>query len=283
MLELATAQTADGLRLHGALRAGACEPSPGADVDAWLLLHGTGGSFYSSSLLDVLAETLVAQGAAALLANTRGHDLAFAAATHAGVQRFGAAYEKMADCRFDLFAWISLLVDRGHPRIGLLGHSLGAVKALYAQASRPHPNVRRVVAVSPPRLSHAWFLSSSKAKEFFETLQAAELEIRQGRPQALLDVRFPLPFLCAAETYVDKYGPEERYNVVPLLSALRVPTLLTWGEREVAENVAFQGLPEAAAKVSGPNVRVTTIAGADHFYSAARAGLTAALLDWLRG
>ena len=50
-----------------------------------------------------------------------------------GGRRQGAA-EIMDDCRHDLAAWLDWLRQRVGPHVGLLGHSLGAVKCLYASA-----------------------------------------------------------------------------------------------------------------------------------------------------
>ena len=57
-------------------------------------------------------------------------------------------------------------------------------------------------------------------------------------------VSFPLPYYVTAAGYVDRYGPEERYNVLGHLAAMRQPTLVTFGSAELA-NAAFAGLPEA--------------------------------------
>ena len=72
-----------------------------------------------------------------------------------GGLRQGAAYEAVDDCRHDLTAWVDYLKRRAGSRIGLVGHSLGAVKCLYALAREPGLSVACVVALSPPRLSHA--------------------------------------------------------------------------------------------------------------------------------
>ena len=54
--------------------------------------------------------------------------------TARGGLRLGAAYETVDDCRFDLLAWVAWLRQHVGPRVALAGHSLGAVKCLYAAA-----------------------------------------------------------------------------------------------------------------------------------------------------
>src|SRR5690242_5053299 len=106
LVDLVQTTTRDGVRLDGAYQAPGRPGAAALDVDAFVLVHGTGGNFYSSSLFDVLAELLLSLGAGVLRANTRGHDLMSNAATARGGRRLGAAYEVVDDCRHDLAAWL---------------------------------------------------------------------------------------------------------------------------------------------------------------------------------
>src|SRR5437763_4853916 len=105
-------------------------------------------------------------------------------ATTRGGRRLGAAYEVVDDCRHDVAAWAGWLRQHAGPRVGLLGHSLGAVKALYATAREPPPPPACVVAVSPPRLSHSWFLAGDQAEAFRATFEQAQALVAAGRPEA---------------------------------------------------------------------------------------------------
>jgi pimeloyl-ACP methyl ester carboxylesterase len=283
IVDLVRATTADGVRLDGALHAAADAGPRPWEIDAFLLIHGTGASFYGSSLLEFLAMRFQQAGAAALLANTRGHDIVSTASTSAGPRRLGAAYERVSDGLSDIAAWIDLLTAVGHRRIGLVGHSLGAIKGVLAQAERPHPAVACLIAISPARLSHAWFDASRQADLFRQTLAVAQEHIAAGRGETLMHVEFPLPYIVTAAGYVDKYGPGEQYNVLGHVDRLACPTLFTFGSAEVAGNVAFAGLPEEieAQVRPGQLITVTTIAGADHVYSGARAELAARIERWL--
>src|SRR5262249_54152101 len=93
LADLIQTTTHDAVRLDGAYHT---PPRPGAAglaLDALCLLHGTGGSFYSSPLFGFLAERLLELGVGVLRANTRGHDLISTASTTQGPRRQGAAYE----------------------------------------------------------------------------------------------------------------------------------------------------------------------------------------------
>src|SRR5262249_2488162 len=139
----------------------------------------------------------------------------------------------------------SWLADRVGPRVGLIGHSLGAVKCLYALAQEPDPRVACIIALSPPRLSYEWFCASPQAADFLADFHAAQQLVDRGEPPALLDVKLPLPFVITAAGYVEKYGPDERYNYLRFLRSVSCPTLVTFSSIEVENNMAFRKAPEA--------------------------------------
>ncbi len=108
--------------------------------------------------------------------------------------------------------------------------------------------------------------------------------VRAGKPGALLEVRLPLPMAIAAAGYVEKYGPEERYNYLRFLPSVPCRALLLFGSVEIANNIAFQDAPAEVAKLMErrPNVNLATIAGADHFYSGVREETWASIESWLK-
>ena len=274
LVDLVQATTRDGVRLDGAYQAPARISV--VNVDGVLLVHGTGSNFYGATLFDPLAERLLSLGVGVLRVNTRGHDLMSTAATPRGGRRCGAAYEVVDDCRHDLAAWIDWLAGRCGQRIALIGHSLGAVKCLYAMANEPDERVRYVVAISPPRLSHSWFLASERAGEFRDEFDRARALVDAGEPGALLEVRIPLPFVVTAAGYVEKYGPDERYNYLKWIDKVTCGTLVTFGAIETRDNMAFRDAPVAVERIV-PRVGVVTFAGADHIYT----GQRGPLVDWI--
>jgi pimeloyl-ACP methyl ester carboxylesterase len=284
LVDLVQSTTRDGFRLDGAFIAAQDGKPPEIAVDAFCFLHGTGGNFYSSALFDELSERLRSLGCGVLRVNTRGHDGVSTASTAEGGRRQGAAYELVDHCRHDIAAWLDWLRQRAGPRVGQLGHSMGAVKCLYAVAHEPQLAPACVVAVSPPRLSYSWFCSSPEGGDFLRTYQLEEQHVSSGQAATLLDVKLPLPFLITAGRFLEKYGPEERYNYLRFLAGVRCPALITLGELEVASNMAFREAPRAVEEMTArrANVNVEMIAGADHFYNAVRGTLAARVEDWLR-
>lgn len=281
LVDLVKTSTSDGVRLDGALHCPAHDDRL-IGVDAFVFLHGVGGNFYGGSLFDNITASLVEQGAAVLWVNTRGHD---AMNTVAGRRkRQGAAYEVVDECRLDIAAWCDFLVERGYARIGLLGHSLGAIKAVYSQAFEPHAAVCSVVAASPPRLSYSCFNNGERSSDFFATIRQAQQHVSDGKPDTLMEVDFPFPIVITAAGYLDKYGREERYNIVKFAERLTIPTLFIYGERELEfGGVAFAGVPDALKNVS-PSANpfdIVTIAGADHSYSGTYDVLAQEVRTWL--
>ena len=178
-------------------------------------------------------------------------------------------------------AWLEYLEACGTHDVILLGHSLGAIKAVYLMAHRPHPAVKAVVAVSPARLSYAHFVKSERAKRFEELLARAQELVAQGEGETLLEVDFPLPYLVSAASYVDKYGPTGRYDVLELLDRVEVPQLYTFGTEELG-HVAFAGLPEAIkARSPRRRVQVEVLSGADHHYQGCLDLLAQKVLTWV--
>jgi pimeloyl-ACP methyl ester carboxylesterase len=281
-VELVRTQTADGLRLDGAFRAvsdGQVRKKP-----AVIVLHGVGGNFYSQATLDPTINALHTAGYPTLTINTRGHDSVFSAQVGMVRKRLGAAYEIVDECKLDMAGWIKFLVSRGHERIILLGHSLGAIKAIYAQAGDQHPTVVAVIAVSPPRLSYTAFMNSQESSQFFESMSIARELAKEGAGDELFTAKFPFPLLITADSYIDKYGPAERYNILEFTHQLRCATLFTYGSKELAQGgIAFAGMPEALGKLPSPAVRdIIAIDGADHFYAGVQDQLASKVAEWLK-
>ncbi|MCH8043191.1 MAG: alpha/beta fold hydrolase [Planctomycetes bacterium] len=282
-VDLVQATTPDGLRLDGALHV--AEPcASDAPINAVLCLHGAGSNFYSSLLTDI-APHFVEAGIALLRVNTRGHDGISTSATATGAYRGGAAYEDVDECRYDVRGWIDFLRQQGYERIALLGHSLGAIKAVYSQAFDPHEAIRCVLAVSPARLSHSYFRETPRGSRFFDTHATAKEHVEAGRGGTLMQVIVPIPLVITAAGYVDKYGPEERFNILKFADRVTCPTFYTFGELELQTGIAFVGLPEAIADLpEGKSSReIITLGGADHMYTGVRDVLAERLIAWLRG
>lgn len=286
LVDLVRTVTTDGMRLDGALFAPAENVESRVAVDAVLCLHGVGASFYSSSTLEALVPHLTELGLSTLIVNTRGHDSVHTAVMTVGRRRQGAALEIVDESRLDIAGWCKLLAERGMRRILLLGHSLGAVKAIYSQALEPHSQVVGIVAASAPRLSYAAFSNSFESSLFLESMTTAESMAKAGRGSELFTAKFPFPLLISADSYIDKYGPAERYNILRFAAQMTVPSLCTYGSKELATGgIAFAGVPEALRDLPGKcnTLDIEIVENADHVYTGVTDKLGSTIVEWLIG
>ena len=282
-VELVRTLTSDGMRLDGALLAGD-ETGQRKPADAAVCLHGVGANFYTSSTLEAVAPALQKFGMDVLLVNTRGHDSLHSAVMVSGRRRQGATVEIVDECRLDVAAWHCFLTERGCTRILLVGHSLGAIKAVYSQAYEPRAAIVGVIAASPPRLSYQAFRSSLESGPFFDSITTAERMVKEGRGEDFFMAKFPFPLLISAASYIDKYGPAERYNILTFASRLTCPALFTYGSKELETSIAFAGMPDALRSLPQPHgsLDVEVVEGADHNYSGVAESLADVMTKWIR-
>ncbi len=283
LVELVKVQTTDGVRLDGAWSKAATlkshqHSSDNTSRSLVLCLHGVGSNFYGSRMMAEVAEAVAEWGCDCLRVNLRGHDYCYTGMSRMGVRRLGSAYERVEQCLEDLDAWLAW-ADERYQRVILLGHSLGAIKALYYQVHRSPqslqalPSLRQVIAISPPRLSYQAFSQGQQSVEFQQSIQNARDAMEAGSPQKLVDVTVPFPLLMTAASYLDKYGPQEKYNIEQLLDGLQLPTDFIYGGHELQfGGVAFAGLddsiPELVRRADVTSqVTVQVVPDADHLYS----------------
>ena len=262
-VELARIRTDDNVRLEGALfRPTAGSPSPRAwPADLVILVHGTGNNFYSPGILEHAAATVAAAGTPALRINTRGHD-------GLSGSRGGAALEQIDDCRLDLAAWCTWGRERDWERIVLVGHSMGGVKSIYATAAGA-VDPAAIIAISPPRFCHRMFQQHPAAEPFREDYARAREMVEADRGDELIPVRQPLPMWIRAAGYIEKYGPEDRYDLIRHLPQVACPVLVLVGGDSVERSPAFGSLPVdlAALEIPAERLAVELIAGADMHYT----------------
>lgn len=260
--------TEDGVILDGSLEQPKAESSVTLDRrrTAFLLVHGTGSNFYSPGILEMFAECAVSSGVAALRINTRGHDEMSSAP---GLGRTGAAFESVADCRFDIAAWIDFLVGLNFDKVILVGHSMGGVKSIFSQAHAAHSVVTGIVCLSPPRFCHTHWMSHPGADHFRSHFEFARRLVESGNAEQLIECRQPLRMHVTAAGFLDKYGPGDKYDIVRLMPKVACPVLVMIGTETVHSSPAFDSLPNEIQRLSSatPEIRIELIAGENMNYS----------------
>jgi dienelactone hydrolase len=289
-VELVTTTTKDGVRLDGTLLRPLGEAVLG--FDAVILHHGYAGNFYVAgniygpSFEGELQERFARAGVAAFRVNSRGHDLAY----NSPKGRLGGLYERLEDCVLDWQAWLECADAMGYRRIVPWGQSLGAVKNIYYMAVARDERVPCAIATSPPRLSYSAALQRDVTARLTEQLHQAQRLVEAGQGDALVDMTVPPMFrMTSAQTYLDKWGPEERFNVLARLRDAMAPVLVTVGSEEgkgpeAPDWLQFGGLAEELAKIAAttPNVSFELVEGANHAYAGCVDALWSLARDWLR-
>ena len=278
LVDLISVMNREGLRLDGAFYApaeGVRGPGP---VVAVVLIHGSRGNFYDPAT-KTMAEDLSEQGYACLTLNTNAHDTMWF--NPAGQNFKGNAFEVLENTMSDLRAGIDHLSERGYQRIGLLGHSMGAVRVAYYTATQNDPRVAAVVPISPVRLSYSHYMESEDAEEFGSIVAVAQRLIDQGDPEGVLRVRFPIPQFFSAASYLDKHGPEEKYNLIRLAGGIRVPILTLNGSLETHTRLRGMAQDLAAASVNSPRAVTFMIDQGEHSLVNRMAEASDAVLEWL--
>ena len=271
--------TSDSVRLDGLYGKGNGKNQ--FDFDAVIMLHGLLGNFYGSRLLNGLAEHFFEEGVATFRVNTRGHDGINITPKGLSALRLGSAYEIVDDCRYDIEAAANFLLEKGHQRVCLLGHSLGAIKALYSQGILSHPQITSLISLSATRLNYDQFLETEGGDTYQANYERAIKLIKYDKPKELMEIDFPFPTVISAEAYVDKYGPESRYDWFTNADQIKLPTLLMFGEKEL-ETPAFRGLLEELNRqlVDRSFIDIEIVAGADHFYTGSLDKAWATIKNW---
>jgi len=278
LVELVSLLNDDGFRLDGAFYPPTEDADRAGPVDAVLLIHGSRGNFYDGATKS-MAEDLSAQGYACLPLNTNAHDTAW---YNPDSREFkGNAFEVLADTCIDLRAGIDHLTERGYRSIGLLGHSMGAVRVAYYAAIQDDGRVTTVVPVSPVRLSYSYFMESEDAEEFAANIEIAHRLIAEGEPEGLFRVGHPIPQLFSATSFLDKHGPEEKYNLIDHAHGIRVPMLTLNGSLETHSRLRDMAQDLAAAAVNSPKAETLMVEGGEHSLVNRTTEASDAVLKWL--
>ena len=278
LVDLVEVTTADNVSLDGAFFEPQYQSVTEKRIDGFLLIHGSGGHFYSSATR-TMASDLSKAGYPCLTLNTRGHDTVWVD-NQTGIFH-GNAFEILDDSKLDLRAGIDFLQNRGIQRICLLGHSMGAVKISYYAAFQNDPRIQAVIPISPVRLSYSYYMRSEDAEEFQNNLELADEMEANGRALDLMKVNFPIKQFFSAASYLDKHGPGERYNLVDLAPRIHVPILTLAGSLETHTRLVDMASDLVLAAVNSPSASYEIIDGGDHSLQNRKAAASQSVLDWI--
>ena len=96
-------------------------------------------------------------------------------------------------------------------------------------------------------------------------------------------VGVPIPGHFTADQYVQKYGPEEPFDIVRLLPRITVPVHAVYGSQELIDMAQIAQSERAATTFARDHgsVSVMIVDGADHRYTGKLAELLDAIRPWI--
>jgi pimeloyl-ACP methyl ester carboxylesterase len=265
-------RTSDDQTLHGLLfRPRDCQ----SDL-ALLLVHGVAMNFYLPPLA-TFGQALAESGHHCFVINNRGHDWINRAG--ADLTDFcGATYERLEDSAKDFDGALERLEKEDYKRFVLVGHSLGCIKSLLYQGTRPRPDVVGVISCSCPKQFYS--ARAADQPEFKGIMEQAEALVAEGNGKKFLWARASgADALFSAATYVNKYGRHENNDVRPLAARLGCPHLAIAGG---AEHPFFPEYAKELAQAGGATASYRIVPGSDHFYHGHESEVIGILSDWLK-
>jgi pimeloyl-ACP methyl ester carboxylesterase len=275
--ELVWATTEDGAHHAGVVIRPAGSPKALAVV--WI--HGFRSHFSEPSMIRI-GRQLAGASYVVVSGNNRGHHLGDSISTAGGQARLaGALWEKVSESALDISAWIAYAEALGFPRVALVGHSYGGIKAVWYQGDRQDSRVAGVVSASGP----LWFSPGRQASP--ELRAAAEKLVEQGRGYELLpwDLLGPTTYPLSAQTLVDSaLSQPDVFGVQSAdspLAKIRCPLLAIFGTDEPSLGTASDLVTIRQNARSARRVDTAMIDGADHWYTGREADIGRVILGWL--
>jgi pimeloyl-ACP methyl ester carboxylesterase len=212
--------------------------------------------------------------------NNRGHNLGAMIVNKRGGEhmRGGAWWEKFDESPRDFSAWIAFAGGLGFPRVVLVGHSLGAIKAVHYMAERQDDRVAALVSASGP--VHV----GGRVRQGTEQVALAERMVAEGRGLEIVPNDMA-PMSVSAQTVVarsrsnmDVYG---LYGEDKPIAKVRCPVLFILGSAE--PNIAVEADLATLTRNASAASRADTlyVDGADHIYTGRELAVADGIGDWL--
>lgn len=267
-------------------------------------VHGWDGNFYENRFIDHTAAACSRLGVGFAAFNNRGHDyiadiLRIRRDRNSGLRRrrerldyvqLGGVFERFRDGRLDVKAAVDFAEARGHRKVFLQGHSLGAMKATHYVAQARYPRVAGLVLLSPAD-TLGW-IREKLGRRLPGALAYAQRLVRQGRGRELVPPRF-YDSPVSVRTFVEAFGPKSLTGIFnisrtarrdfPELAAVSVPVLLAVG---TVEEYFVGPAQEFVEGIGGyleqcPSFAGVVLEGAPHNYLGYEAACADALQDWI--
>lgn len=172
------------------------------------------------------------------------------------------------DAPAEIAAWIAYLKGQGAPGITLFGHSRGGNQSARLAVDGIDPVVKRLILLAPL----AW--DEKRVTDDYERTYRVPLKVRLAEADAMVkagkgkDLMRGVGFQgcpkadVSADTFLSYYRDDGRMDTPGLVSKIKVPVLVITGTLDTL----FPDLPARMKDKLGPNVKMETIDGANHFF-----------------
>ena len=245
------------IKLNGELTV----PDDGSLGDGVVLItHGTLAHNGMETIV-ILREALAERGIASLAIN-----LGFGVDNRTGFYDCAAGVNRHRheDALDEIGAWMGWLKGQGAGRIALMGHSRGGAQTAWFAAERDDPALRAVLLLAPAAMD-PYASAASYKRRFGKDLPILLKKAEGLAPDALLE---GVSFLqcenatVTAASFISYYADEPRRNTLGLLPKIGKPTLVIAG----SEDTVVTGLKGFVEPLTGDNLRLMEVDGADHFF-----------------
>jgi pimeloyl-ACP methyl ester carboxylesterase len=204
--------------------------------------------------------------------NNRGAAFAYPLPHRSGTRVLGGAwFERLEDASLDIDAWIAVALAAGARRIVLLGHSLGAIKAILYASDHPERRLAGLVLASPP-------LRAFAAAPDPAVVSAATAAVAEGKPQLLIDLPAPgLLFGCtSAATVLSRSAVGDP---APRLRSIGCPILALYGTEEV--EIGGQSDLDRLSGLAPHHFTGALVANANHLYADREREAASVVSGWI--
>ena len=231
--------------------------------------HGVTSTVFRQTHVRVGRE-LQRAGYTVVAGNNRGTALATPLLQRSGARVLGGSwFDRFEDAPKDIGAWVAVAVAGGAKRIVVLGHSLGAVKALL-YGSEPRDGLAGLILASPP-------LRAFDRPPDAEPLARARRAVDEGRPQELIELANPLTFgRTSATTLLSRAAVGD---LTSRLRSVRLPVLAIYGSEET--DIGGQDDLDRMRQLVAGSFTGALIAGADHLYTGHEAQAAEIIAGWI--
>lgn len=266
--------TGDGLRLNG------LESLGDKDKTAFIFIHGFGTDFYTHDFYHKISSKLSSQGNLVILAQNRGTGLhtEFIKTDRSNLN-IGSFYEKISEAHLDISAFVEYLLASGFQKIGLIGHSLGTIKAVrYLFEGEHKDKISKLILLAP--FDKNAYLVRKNPNGLKDLVEKANNKIMQGNGKETIPVPDWDDYPVSYESFASWYEQTDLSNMwdfyrhdydFPILNQIKIPIKVILGEKD--EFIMFPEFGVSAQSALDTIKRhVATcetklIEGSDHMYS----------------